>query len=198
MITGPVLVLNRSFVPVQITCIKRAICLAFKGFAKIVDDQYQLFDFDSWSELSLAMQEDRIHMTHSAIKVPRVILLQFYDKLPRSQLRFSRQNIYLRDKNRCQYCGRGFNRSELNIDHVIPSSQGGKTVWTNVVCSCIRCNHKKGGRTPEQAGMKLLTKPIYPPYSLFMNVSPQPKLLDAWRIYMNPVDFAYWYLELKP
>lgn len=198
MITGPVLVLNRSFVPVQITSIKRAICLAFKGFAKIVDDQYQLFDFDSWSELSLAMQEDRIHMTHSAIKVPRVILLQFYDKLPRSQLRFSRQNIYLRDKNLCQYCGRSFNRSDLNIDHVIPSSQGGKTVWTNVVCSCIRCNHKKGGRTPEQAGMKLLTKPICPPYSLFMNVSPQPKLLDAWRIYMNPVDFAYWYLELKP
>lgn len=198
MITGPVLVLNRSFVPVQITSIKRAICLAFKGFAKIVDDQYQLFDFDSWSELSVAMQEDRIHMTHSAIKVPRVIMLQFYDKLPRSHLRFSRQNIYLRDKNLCQYCGRNFSRSELNIDHVIPLSQGGKTQWANVVCSCIRCNHKKGGRTPEQAGLKLLTKPICPPYSLFMSVSPQPKLLDAWRIYMNPVDFAYWYLELKP
>lgn len=198
MIEGPVLVLNRTFLPVQITSIKRAICLVFKGFAKIVDSEYQLYDFQSWSDLGLALGDERINMTSSAIKVPRVIMLQFYEKLPRRSVRLTRQNIYLRDKNMCQYCGITFSRSELNLDHVVPISQGGKTTWENVVCSCLRCNHKKGGRTPAQAGIKLLTRPAEPAHSIFMHVSPKPQLLDAWRVYMNPLDFAYWYLELKP
>lgn len=198
MIEGPVLVLNRTFLPVQITSIKRAICLVFKGLAKVVDSEYQLYDFESWSEIGLALGDERIHMTHSAIKVPRVIMLQFYEKLPRRSVRLTRQNIYLRDKNMCQYCGVMFSRAELNLDHVVPISQGGKTTWTNVVCSCLRCNHKKGGRTPMQAGLKLLTQPAEPAHSIFMHVSPKPHLLDAWRVYMNPLDFAYWCLELKP
>src|SRR3989338_3943116 len=98
MIEGPVLVLNRTFLPVQITTIKRAICLVFKGLAKIVDSEYQLYDYQSWSELSVALEDERIHLTKSAIKVPRVIMLQFYEKLPRRNVRLTRQNIYLRDK----------------------------------------------------------------------------------------------------
>lgn len=197
MISGPVLVLNKSFVPIHITSIKRAICLVFKGLAKVVDEQYRMFDFQSWAEVSDAMHDDSISVTRGFIRVPRVILLQFYDKLPSRNIRFSRENIYLRDKNTCQYCGRRFSKSELNIDHVIPLSQGGDTTWQNVVCSCLRCNNAKGGRTPPQADMKLLTKPTEPKYSLFMQISPQPKLFDAWHVYMNPVDFAYWNLELK-
>lgn len=198
MIEGPVLVLNRSFLPVQITSIKRAVVLVFKGLAKVVDSQYQLYDFQSWSEVSLGLRDERIHLTKAAIKVPRVIILQFYEKLPRRNVRLTRQNIYLRDKNTCQYCGQQLPRSELNIDHVVPVSQGGKTTWDNVVCSCLRCNHRKGGRTPEQAGLRTLNRPVDPPHSIFMHVSPKPHLLDAWKVYMNPLDFAYWYLELKP
>lgn len=198
MIEGPVLILNRTFLPVQVTSIKRAISLVFKGLAKVVDSEYQLYDFKSWAEVSLSRDDERIQLTRSAIKVPRVILLQFYDKLPRRNVRLTRQNIYLRDKSTCQYCGRNYSRADLNLDHVVPLSQGGRTTWDNVVCSCLPCNHRKGGRTPEQAGIALLSKPAEPAYSIFMHVSPKPQLLDAWRVYMNPLDFAYWCLELKP
>lgn len=197
MISGPCLVLNRSFLPVCITSIKRAICLVFKDYARIVDAQYQLFDFDSWSDLSVAMHEDQIQLTQKAIRVPRVILLNFYEKLPRRDVKLTRQNIFLRDKNTCQYCQRKFKRSELNIDHVIPMSRGGKTTWDNIVCSCLTCNNQKGGRIPHEAGLNLIYKPHKPPYSIFMNVSPKQNLFEAWHVYMNPIDFAYWNLELK-
>ena len=196
MIEGPVLVLNRSFMPVHITSIKRAVCLVFKGLAKIIDEQYQLYDFKSWAELSVAMSDDSIHITNGAIRVPRVILLHCYDCLPRRDVRLSRENIYLRDKNTCQYCNKRFKRADMNLDHVVPVSQGGKTTWENVVCSCVKCNNKKGGRTPEQAHMTLISKPAAPKYSLFMHVSPQQKLFAAWHVYMKPVDYTYWCLEL--
>ncbi len=196
MIEGPVLVLNRSYIPVQITSVKRAICLAFKGLARILDEQYQTYDFQSWAELAVAVKDDRINLTHRAIRVPRVILLQFYDRLPNRDVRLSRENIYLRDKNTCQYCKKKFKRSDLNLDHVIPISQGGKTTWDNVVCSCLPCNNKKGGRTPVQARMSLNKIPKEPKYSIFMQISPKQNLFKAWRVYMNPVDFAYWCLEL--
>lgn len=198
MIDGPCLVLNRTFLPIQLTSIKRAICLVFKGYAKIVDEQYQLFDFDSWSELSAEWHHEKIHLTQKAIRVPRVVLLSFYDKLPLRHVRLTRQNIFLRDKNMCQYCGKRFKKSDLNIDHVVPMSRGGKTTWENVVCSCLSCNNKKGGHTPKQAKMTLIQRPEKPPHSIFMHIAPRPNLLDVWRVYMNPIDYAYWCLELKP
>ncbi|MBF0105339.1 MAG: HNH endonuclease [Deltaproteobacteria bacterium] len=197
MIEGSTLVLNRSYVPVHVTSIKRAICLVFKGLAKIVDQQYQVYDFKSWSELSVSKNDEQVSMTEKVIRVPRVIMLQCYNKVPRRNVRFSRENIYLRDNNTCQYCGHAFKRQNINIDHVIPLSQGGETDWTNVVCSCIACNSKKGGRTPQQAGMTLLRRPAVPQYSLFMEISPKDRLYDLWHVYMNPVDFAYWNLDLK-
>ena len=197
MIEGSVLVLNRRFTPVTITSLKRAICLVFKGLAKVVDEAYQIHDFASWRAISAAKDEDAIHLTNGNMRVPRVILLQFYEKLPYHRVRLCRENIYLRDKSTCQYCGRRFSRSELNLDHVVPLSQGGRTTWDNVVCSCIACNHHKGGRTPAMAGLKLLAKPTEPAYSLFRLISPQESLFDAWRVYMHPIDFAYWNLELR-
>lgn len=197
MIDGHALVLNRSFSPIQITSIKRAICLVFKGLAYFVDENYQKYDFNSWAELSIKNENERIQLTSFSIRLPRVVILNFYDKLPQAFVRLCRENIYLRDKNTCQYCSKRFNRSELNIDHVVPISQGGETSWQNLVCSCVPCNQKKGGRTPEQARMPLLKKPSAPHHSLFMHVLPRENLFDAWHIYMNPLDFAYWRLELK-
>lgn len=197
MIDGPALVLNRSFSPVQITSIKRALCLVFKGLAHFVDENYQMYDFGSWAELSVSQEDEKIQLTSAVMRVPRVIMLNFFDKLPRAHVRLCRENIYLRDKNTCQYCYKRFPRSELNIDHVVPVSQGGDTSWRNLVCSCVPCNQKKGGRTPTQARMPLLKKPVTPHHSLFMHVSPKPHLFDAWQIYMNPADFAYWRMELK-
>jgi 5-methylcytosine-specific restriction endonuclease McrA len=85
------------------------------------------------------------------ILVPRVILLQGYDRVPRRHVRYSRVNIFARDSYTCQYCGGKPHRSKLNLDHVIPRSLGGRTTWENVVCSCIDCNRRKGGRTPRSA-----------------------------------------------
>lgn len=196
MIEGPVLVLNRSYTPIHITSIKKAICLVFRGVAKIVDDEYRSYDFKSWSELTVAMSDESIHLTNKNIKVPRVIMLQFYEKLPFRHVRFTRENVYLRDQNTCQYCYKKFKRADLNLDHVVPVSQGGKTSWDNVVCSCISCNSKKGGRTPEQAKLKILRKPQAPQFSLFMRIAPKSTLFETWRVYMNTVDFAYWNLDL--
>ena len=97
------------------------------------------------------------------IAVPRIIRLLGYDKLPRQDVKFNRRNIYARDSSRCQYCGRKFPTTELSLDHVVPKSQGGKSSWTNIVCCCIKCNVKKGGRTPEQGALRhLIAKPVKP------------------------------------
>jgi len=107
-----VLVLNRSYLPIHITVVRRALSLLYQGVARAVDQQYRTFDFPSWADL--AAEEDTIGLVDRAIRVPRVILLQGYDRIPRRYVRFSRFNIYARDGNRCQYCGRQFPRAELN------------------------------------------------------------------------------------
>src|SRR5438093_457188 len=150
MLSTSVLVLNRLYQPVHVTSVRRALILLYRGAAKAVDEQYQTFDFESWADLAAAVHEESIGTTRKRIRVPRVILLQAYDHLPRARVRFSRLNIYARDRNTCQYCGRKPPRAELNLDHVIPRSRGGVTSWENVVCSCVACNLRKGGRTPDE------------------------------------------------
>jgi len=109
------------------------------------------FDFASWAALSPI--DEAIGLVNAAIRVPRVILLRSYDRMPRRHVRFSRCNVFLRDQNRCQYCARQLPRAELNLDHVVPRyARLGRRVWENVVCSCHRCNRVKGGRTPSEAG----------------------------------------------
>ncbi len=157
-----VLILNRSYLPIHVTSVKRAFVLLYQGIAKAVNEQYQTFDFDSWSDLSIATHYETVGMVNRVIRVPRVILLVSYDRVPKRQVRFSRFNIYARDKLTCQYCHRRLPRQELNLDHVIPRSQGGVSVWENVVCSCHECNRRKGGRTPQQAGMLLKRNPVRP------------------------------------
>ena len=120
-----VLVLNRHYLPVHVTSVRRAFSLLYQGLAEAVDEQYRTFDFDSWSALSASMHDDTIGLVNRVIRVPRVILLLTYDRIPKRQVRFNRFNVYARDRNTCQYCGRRFPRIELNLDHVIPRSQGG-------------------------------------------------------------------------
>lgn len=197
MLNAPVLVLNRSYIPIHITSLKRALCLVYQGVAKIVDSQYALFDFQSWSELSVAVHEPSIGMINKMIRVPRVILLHFFDRVPQKPVRFSRINIYFRDSHTCQYCGIRRPKAGLNLDHVIPVSQGGKTTWKNVVCSCIECNLRKGGRRPEQARMKLIKQPAKPQWSLLFRLYSGPIRFDEWKPFLNMVDFSYWNVELK-
>lgn len=189
-----VLVLNRSYLPVHVTVVRRALSLLYQGIAQAVDDEMRTFDFESWADL--AADEDSIGLVNRAIRVPRVILLQYYDRVPRRYVRFSRFNIYARDQNRCQYCGRQFPRSELNLDHVVPRMKGGTSVWENVVCSCHRCNRIKGGRTPAEAGMRLIRQPRRPQWTPFMTEAFSLRRYKEWLPFLSAVDAAYWNTEL--
>ena len=163
-----VLMLNRSYLPIHVTSVRRAFSLLYLGIAKVVNEQYQTFDFERWSALRVPLDEDSVGMVDRAIRIPRVILLVRYDRVPRRQVRFSRVNIYARDKSTCQYCGKRLPRQQLNLDHVIPRSRGGTSRWDNVVCSCVACNRRKGGRTPQEARMQLLQKPYKPTWTPFV------------------------------
>ena len=158
-----VLVLNRHYQPIHVTNVRRAFSLLYLGVARVVDPEFKTFDFASWAELSAEVHDgDVIRTVNRAIRIPRVIVLQLYDSIPKTKVRFSRHNIYMRDANTCQYCGEELPRADLNLDHVVPRAQGGRTTWENVVCCCIDCNLSKGARTPEQAGLKLLKTPLRP------------------------------------
>ena len=198
MLSSNVLVLNHSYLPVHITSVRRALGMLYQGIAKVIDEQYKTFDFETWLELAIEQHHERIGLVNRMIRVPRVLLLSTYDRLPRKNVRFSRYNIYLRDRNTCQYCGKAFPKFELNLDHVIPRSRGGKTTWENVVCSCIDCNRRKGGHLAQEVGMHLLRRPVKPhwgPLSDFMGKGIQ---YHQWKPFLNVVDFSYWNLELRP
>jgi 5-methylcytosine-specific restriction endonuclease McrA len=189
-----VLVLNRSYLPIHTTSVRRAIALLYQDIARAVDEQYRIFDFASWA--ALAAHEDKIGLVDRAIRVPRVILLLAYDRVPRRYVRFSRFNIYSRDANRCQYCGRQFPRAELNLDHIVPRSKGGTSTWENVVCSCHRCNRMKGGRTPSEANMRLIRQPYRPQWTPFMTETFSLRRYKEWLPFLSAVDAAYWNTEL--
>ncbi len=193
-----VLVLNRNFLPVHVTSVRRAFSLLYQGIAQAVDEQYRTFDFQSWSELSVAVRNESVGLVNGAIRVPRVILLLTYDRVPRRQIRFNRFNVYSRDRNTCQYCGRRLGRPELTLDHVIPRSQGGRSSWENIVCSCQDCNRRKGGRTPKQAEMALLREPRRPDWTPFVLQSFSSLSHREWLPFLTTVDAAYWGNELEP
>ncbi|MFW5878256.1 MAG: HNH endonuclease [Myxococcota bacterium] len=199
MLNTAVLVLNRYYQPIHVTTVRRAFGMLYQGMAKVVDRHFETFDFPSWSALSASVHDETIGTIDSQIRVPRVILLHACNQFPRSRVRFSRLNIYLRDGNRCQYCGRGRGKVEINLDHVVPRSRGGSTTWENVVCSCVPCNMRKGGRTPEEAGMRLVRTPVRPRWSPFAQRGANAGIIyDAWKPFLTEADAAYWNTELKP
>lgn len=118
--------------------------------------------------------------------IPAVLQLREPVKAFKKGIKFSRINVFTRDGFRCQYCGGRFVMSNLNFDHVLPRKQGGKTVWTNIVTSCYPCNGKKGSRTPDQAGMKLLRNParphVLPLHPVFIPANSMP---DMWTPYLD-------------
>jgi 5-methylcytosine-specific restriction endonuclease McrA len=190
-----VLVLNRHYQPVHVTSVKRAFTLLYQGVAKAIDQQYRLYEFVDWAALSAA-NEDSIATVNRRIRVPRVVVLSAYEHLPKGRVRFSRLNIYARDLDTCQYCGRQLARIDLNLDHVVPRSQGGKTTWENVVCSCVPCNLKKGGRTPEQAGMILRRPPSRPRWTPLYRGAHKRVTYCEWIPFLSGADASYWNVEL--
>ena len=207
-LSANVLVLNKFYQAIRVVNVKRAFSLLCKELAEVVhietdakgQSKWQNFNFETWAEVSQLKKEfepdeyDWIHTVRLQIAVPRIIRLLVYEKLPRQDVKFNRRNIYARDSNRCQYCGRKFSTTELSLDHVKPKSQGGKSVWDNIVCCCLKCNVRKGGRTPEQAHMKLITKPVKPKRSPVINIRLADERYASWKQFL---DTAYWTVELK-
>ena len=199
-----VLVLNRVYMAVHVITVRRAFRLLFSERAEVVDfvdDRYATYDFESWVELSRLKEEwrdrkenDWIRTVRFDIRVPRVIRLLVYDRLPQRGVKLNRRNVYARDANRCQYCGKRFPTQELSIDHVLPRSRSGRSTWENLVCCCTRCNVRKGGRTPKEARMKLVRAPREPRRSPLISVRLGSARYQSWKQFL---DNAYWSVELK-
>jgi 5-methylcytosine-specific restriction endonuclease McrA len=188
MLNSSVLVLNRSYLPIHVTSVRRAFAMIYQDLACVVDDRYETFDFEGWRRVRAANGCDVIGTPSGAIRVPRVIVLSSYDRVPRRHARYSRANVFSRDKYTCQYCGIRPPRSQLNLDHVIPRSLGGRTSWENVVCSCVDCNRRKGGRTPEQARIRLRRRPARPRWTPLMNVAASATHHREWRPFLSVID----------
>ena len=194
-----VLVLNRLWQAVHVCSVRRALTLLFEGSAQVVfgagDGDFRTLDFQQWRDLSAADPEadSSVGTVSFRIRVPRVILLMGFDRFPKKEVKFTRHNLFERDRNTCQYCGKVFDRRDLNLDHVIPRDRGGPTTWENIVCSCIPCNTRKANRTPAEAHMHLVRKPKRPKWRPFVQVSFGASMHDSWRHFL---DVAYWNVEL--
>lgn len=193
-----VLVLNRLWQAVNVCSARRALTLLFQGHAQVVlgddDGEFQTYGFREWRDFSQREPHPESITTVSfKVRVPRVIMLLVFEHLPRKEVKFTRHNIFERDKNTCQYCGRHLDRKDLNLDHVIPRDRGGPTTWENIVCSCIPCNTRKGNRTPREAGLKLIRKPRRPKWRPFVQINVGLQAHDSWKHF---IDLAYWNVEL--
>lgn len=204
VLDNPVLVLNRLWQAVNICSARRAFNLLLQGHAQVVhaaeandgEPSFGTHDFQSWADLSRRVPESgMIRGISMSVRVPRVIVLLIFDRLPKKEVKFTRHNLFERDGNTCQYCGKVFDRGDLNLDHVLPRERGGLTSWENIVCSCIRCNTRKGNRLPHEAGMHLIRKPRRPRWRPFIHLtfSGTPHH-ESWRHF---VDLAYWNVELS-
>lgn len=166
------LVLNASFEPLNVVTWQRALQLLFQGKVEVIEE---------W--------ETEVHSVSLRIRLPSVLRLVNYIPLVGKKriIRFSRANIFIRDHYKCQYCGKKGTKNQLTLDHVIPVVQGGKKIWENIVTSCKSCNQKKGGRTPDEAGMSLSRKPKEPKWlpgsTLEVGVTVAH---DSWKVYLRP------------
>jgi 5-methylcytosine-specific restriction endonuclease McrA len=169
------LVLSQGYEPLEVISWRRALTLLTLGKVEVIEE----YDRD-------------VRSVSLVIKCPAVVRLLRTFRRRHRPVRFSRVNIYARDRYLCQYCGHKAPIAELTFDHVVPRSQGGTTSWTNIVTSCYLCNRRKANRTPEQAGMRLLSQPVQPRWvpAIIIRVS-TTSVPDAW------TDYLYWTGELN-
>jgi 5-methylcytosine-specific restriction endonuclease McrA len=163
ILSRPTLVLNRSWQPIHVTTVVRALVMLWNESAKVVDpDEYRLYSWADWVALPAVEGRPCIRTARARIRVPEVVALLHFDRLPMAAVAFSRRNVAKRDHFTCQYCGSQPGVTELTMDHVVPRAQGGQSSWTNCVAACTDCNARKADRTPDQAGMRLRKTPARP------------------------------------
>jgi 5-methylcytosine-specific restriction endonuclease McrA len=170
-----VLLLNITFEPLKVINWKKAILMLTLGKVEVLEEYNR-----------------EIHSVSFAIKLPAVVRLLRFVKRPKTPVKFSRQNIYIRDNYKCQYCGSKLPPTELTWDHILPRARGGKTEWGNIVTCCIDCNRRKGGRIPSEVSMKLIRKPGRPEWLPILKITLSFKHMpQSWR------DYIYWNVELE-
>ena len=170
-----VLLLNITYEPLKVINWKRAIAMLTLGKVEVLEEYTR-----------------EIHSVSFSIKLPAVVRLLRFARKPKTPVRFSRQNIYIRDNHTCQYCGKKITPDGLTWDHILPRAKGGKTEWENIVTCCIECNRKKGGRRPSEASMTLIKKPSRPEWLPVLKITFYFKHMpQSWR------DYIYWNVELE-
>ena len=199
-----VLLLNAHYAALRVVSVRRAFIMLFKRdpthqpvaeVVNIEDGRYVSYDFEDWAQLSAIKREenghdeDWIRTVRTALMAPRIIRVLTFHRVPRQEVKFNRRNVLARDDNTCQYCLRRFPATELTLDHVAPRSQGGSTTWDNVVCACSRCNVRKGGRTPAQAGVRLQRIPIKPKQNPTLNIRLSERRYATWRPFLDRADW---------
>ena len=164
LINRSVLMLNQNYEPLTVCSARRAVVLLFQGKAEMIETADGL----------------KIRTVSESYSLPSVVRLWQYKKVPFKRIMLTRKNIITRDGNRCQYCGTA--KGPMTVDHIIPKTMGGRDSWENLVCSCARCNNKKGDRTPEKSQMKLLKRPTRPTYITF--IQRNHSVDDRWKPYL--------------
>jgi 5-methylcytosine-specific restriction endonuclease McrA len=187
---SPTLVLNKHWTAITTAPVRQALVLVFRAAARVIcPESYEIYDLERWLERSLERagdlpSSDQIKTTSAPVERPEVILLSGYGGIPRTEVAFSRRNLYRRDGHRCQYCKRREPTGKLSIDHVIPRSRGGPTSWENCVLACVRCNTKKGNRTPKESGLTLLKPPRRPAWTPLQEALPQARP-ESWAKFLG-------------
>ena len=210
--SGEVLKLNKSYMPVDIISWQEAVTLWSANKAEIIStyedrllhtgNRFTKPDFGAAERFMRATYDHNLESWRTVMQMPAVIRL-FDFVAPMKQIKFfesfTRQNVFERDGGKCMYCGEPVSRNKFTFDHVIPKSRSGKTNWSNIVCCCLKCNSKKDNRTPEEAGMKLIRKPYAPVIADNFNSGVIKRLKGISKVLNNQKwrDWIYWNVELE-
>lgn len=201
VLSKKVLVLNKNWIAVGVISVERAITILFATYnngepkARIIEavdpiNKYQSYTWDEWSKIKPKDDEEKINASSNSFRVPQVIQLCKYGKIPQQNIHFSRRMIYKRDGFACQYCGVKVGQATGTVEHILPKSRNGKTTWENTCLACVPCNSKKANRTPEEAGMKLIRIPQKPKFNLIK----EDVIIDSWKSFISEV---FWNDELE-
>jgi len=176
----PVLVLNKLWMPIRVVQAIRAFTLLFADKAHVVNvSDYSVFNWEDWCQTPIEEGDITIQTSSMPVKIPEVIVLSKYDKIPKKGMKLTKRNIFIRDSFTCQYTGESVNTKNADIDHVIPKSRGGKTSWDNLVVCSKKINRRKADKTPQEAGLTLLKKPCKPAPQVIY-IDPRMDMPESW------------------
>jgi len=184
-----VLVLNQTYVPIHIVSWKKGLSLVYTEKCIALDREFLRYEtFDEWIHFSYQNRNEYpiIHTSRYGVAVPEIIASITFNKLPRREVKFSRQNIFSRDGFKCVYCGSKYKKEDLTFDHIVPKSRGGRNSWENTVTSCFRCNQKKADKSLKEAGMSLKTTPSKPKWiGPIHSYDPNTHPCKSWKHFMD-------------